>query len=114
MSKNKPRDYEVGYGKPPQHTRFAPGQSGNRNGRPKKQTDRRTAFLNELNDSVVVTESSRRETMTKLEVMIKRLVNKAASGDLRSIKLVHDLLQRWDHPSRRPIYFFVSEDDLKV
>lgn len=28
--------YEVGYGKPPVHTRFKEGQSGNPNGRPKK------------------------------------------------------------------------------
>jgi hypothetical protein len=28
------RDYEVGYSKPPQHTRFVKGQSGNPRGRP--------------------------------------------------------------------------------
>jgi len=27
--------YEVGYGKPPRHTRFEPGVSGNPHGRPK-------------------------------------------------------------------------------
>ncbi len=30
-----PRDYEVGYGKPPSRTRFRSGQSGNPRGRPK-------------------------------------------------------------------------------
>jgi hypothetical protein len=28
-------DYEVGYRRPPKHTRFKPGQSGNPLGRPK-------------------------------------------------------------------------------
>ena len=28
-------DYEVGYGKPPKHSRFKPGQSGNPKGRPR-------------------------------------------------------------------------------
>ncbi len=28
-------DYEVGFGKPPRHTRFRPGRSGNPSGRPK-------------------------------------------------------------------------------
>jgi len=28
-------DYEIGRGKPPMHTRFKPGQSGNPKGRPK-------------------------------------------------------------------------------
>ena len=31
----KPADYEVGRGKPPLHTRFKPGESGNPKGRPK-------------------------------------------------------------------------------
>ena len=30
-----PRDYEVGYGKPPKEHRFKKGQSGNPRGRPK-------------------------------------------------------------------------------
>jgi len=32
---DKPDDYEVGYGKPPKHGQFKPGQSGNPKGRPK-------------------------------------------------------------------------------
>ena len=30
------KDYEVGYKKPPKHTQFQPGQSGNPAGRPPK------------------------------------------------------------------------------
>lgn len=33
----KPKDYEVGYGKPPKNTRFKKGQSGNPKGRPRKK-----------------------------------------------------------------------------
>jgi hypothetical protein len=37
-SRNKiPGDYTVGYGKPPVHTRFVKGQSGNPRGRPKSK-----------------------------------------------------------------------------
>ena len=32
-------DYAVGYGKPPLHTRFRKGRSGNPRGRPKRATD---------------------------------------------------------------------------
>ena len=35
-------DYEVGYGKPPKHTRFRKGQSGNLLGRPKGSTNLQT------------------------------------------------------------------------
>jgi hypothetical protein len=34
MPPEKTGDYEVGYGRPPRHTRFAKGQSGNPRGRP--------------------------------------------------------------------------------
>jgi hypothetical protein len=43
--------------------------------------------------------------------MIKQLVNKAVSGDLKSIKLVYGLLDYWDHPSRRPVCFLVYPED---
>jgi hypothetical protein len=33
--KNPGEDYDVGYGKPPQHTQFRRGQSGNPGGRPR-------------------------------------------------------------------------------
>ena len=32
-------DYEVGYGKPPQHTRFKKGRSGHPEGRPRGSTN---------------------------------------------------------------------------
>jgi len=33
--------YDVGYGKPPAHSRFKPGQSGNPRGRPKGVKNKR-------------------------------------------------------------------------
>jgi Family of unknown function (DUF5681) len=35
MPDNRDSDYQVGYGKPPQHTRFKKGESGNPAGRPR-------------------------------------------------------------------------------
>ncbi len=35
MPSDEKRDDEVGYGKPPRHTRFKKGQSGNPSGRPR-------------------------------------------------------------------------------
>ncbi len=44
-----PRDYEIGYGKPPKHTRFKKGQCGNPKGRPKGARNRLgTQFLEAL------------------------------------------------------------------
>ena len=40
--------YEIGYGKPPKHTQFKPGQSGNSKGRPRGQRNFRTAVRDAL------------------------------------------------------------------
>ncbi|WP_345821102.1 DUF5681 domain-containing protein [Methylobacterium fujisawaense] len=37
-------DYEVGYRKPPRHTQFKPGTSGNRRGRPRRSKNIDTLF----------------------------------------------------------------------
>lgn len=37
-------DYKVGPGKPPKHTRFKPGQSGNPKGRPKGSQNVKTVL----------------------------------------------------------------------
>ena len=50
MSSNRkpPRkEYAIGYGKPPVHTRFAKGQSGNPKGRPKNRSKTLTDIVEE-------------------------------------------------------------------
>jgi Family of unknown function (DUF5681) len=83
-------DYQVGYGKPPTHTRFKKGESGNPKGRPKGSKNVATLLEKELKQRVVVTENGRRRSITKQEAMLKHLVNKAVSGDRRLIQLLLD------------------------
>jgi hypothetical protein len=75
----------VGFGKPPAHSRFKPGKSGNPNGRPKGTLNFATTLLKTLREVVVINENGRRKEITKLEAAVKQLVNKAASGDLRAL-----------------------------
>jgi hypothetical protein len=90
MPDNRDSDYQVGYGKPPQHTRFKKGESGNPSGRPKGSKNLTTLLEKELKQRVVVTENGRRRSITKQEAMVKHLVNKAVSGDRSLMQLLLD------------------------
>lgn len=85
-------DYEVGYGKPPRHTRFKKGEpSANPRGRPAKNL---MALLVEgLNKPVVVTEDGQRRTITVREAIITQLINKSATADLRATKMLLDMIK---------------------
>jgi hypothetical protein len=81
----EPATERVGYGHPPQSTRFQPGRSGNPKGRPKGCLNVRTLLAATLRERVVINENGQRKAVTKLEAALKQLTNKAASGDLRAI-----------------------------
>jgi len=86
-------DYAVGYGKPPRHTGFQKGQSGNPKGRPKGSKNLATLLAEALDEKVQITEDGKRRRVTKRELVIKQLVNKSAAADLRAIKQLTDIVQ---------------------
>ena len=83
--------YAVGYGKPPLHTRFRKGRSGNPRGRPKRATDL-ASLLSRALDRRVPSEEGHSETQR--EAIIAALVEKSAAGDLRATKLLFDLMRQ--------------------
>ncbi len=93
MSPDNKRDYEVGYGKPPRHTRFTKGQSGNPRGRPPGAKNLKTLLSEALNEPVIVTENGEHRKITKREAIITQLVNRSATADLRAIKILLDMLR---------------------
>ena len=86
-------DYQVGYGKPPLHSRFRKGRSGNPNGRPRGRKNMSTLLSDALNGSVVVVENGRRKKITKREAIVTQLVNKSASADLKATQIVLAMLR---------------------
>lgn len=87
----KPEDYEVGYKKPPAHTRFQKGHSGNPSGRPKGSKNLATALEEELNRRITITEGGRTRTITKLEAAAKQLANQAAKGEPKALQMLMNL-----------------------
>lgn len=87
-------DDKVGYGKPPKHTRFKPGESGNPRGRPKKNKDLNRLIQVELDATIPVQEASRQKRITKREAIIKQLINRAIKGDPKATQFVLGHLEK--------------------
>ena len=116
MPREQRGDYEVGYGKPPRHTRFAKGQSGNPRGRPCGAKNFTTLLEEALNESVTVTENGGRRSVSKRQAIITQLVNRSATADFRAIKLLFDIVrevERQTEPASPETAEF-SEADQKV
>jgi hypothetical protein len=86
-------DYDVGYGKPPNASRFKPGQSGNPKGRPRGTKNLKTDLTEELNETIRITVSGRPQTISKQRALLKSLTVKALKGDARA---ADTLLRLWD------------------
>src|SRR3954464_9043488 len=79
--------YSVGYGKPPLHTRFRKGHSGNPSGRPRRKTDLASLLTRAL-DRPAEAEAEGPNAATQREAIVAALVGKSASGDLGATKLL--------------------------
>ena len=88
MVKKKDSEYTVGYGKPPKHSQFAPGQSGNPKGRPKKAKTIADAFSKLARKVITVPTKTGAKRMSMLDVVADRHFTKAANGDHRSTQIV--------------------------
>jgi hypothetical protein len=88
------RDYPVGFGRPPRHTRFKPGESGNPHGRPKGAKNIATALEQELNAQVTITERGKRRRVSKRTLIAKRLVNGAAEGEMKAMAVLFQQLRQ--------------------
>ena len=87
----KQGNYEVGYGKPPLHSRFKKGQSGNPKGFPKGGEKLAYALRRLL--AMPCEDFDRYRPRTGAEELAKRLIIKASSngpGWLRAVRLICD------------------------
>jgi len=88
------KDYPVGYKKPPLHSQFKPGQSGNPKGRPKKTGPTLLeAVQKELAKIVLLAENGGQpRKVPKLEAVLARLVAEAMKGNIKATTLLLRIL----------------------
>jgi hypothetical protein len=93
-------DYDVGYGKPPKHSQFKKGRSGNPKGRPRGSKNLNTDLAEELNEQISVREGHRVMTVTKQRAVVKTVIANALKGNASSVNALLTLI-RIDHPAEQ-------------
>jgi hypothetical protein len=92
----------VGYKRPPVHTRFKPGQSGNPSGRSKGSQNLKTLFKKILKEEVSLREGNDVRKVSKAEALLRGVVVGALKGDSRSMATLFRLAEQageFDEPA---------------
>ena len=84
----------VGYKRPPVHSRFKPGQSGNPSGRTRGSQNLKTLFHKILREQVSLREGSDVRKVSKAEAIMRSLVVGALKGDTRSLATLFRLAEQ--------------------
>lgn len=97
MTDNPNSDEEpTGYGNPPRNRRFPPGVSGNPKGRPKGSKNVKTILRRLLDAEIPVTQRGVETSKSTREVLIQRMIEKAARGDRKAIEFILNLDMKLD------------------
>jgi Family of unknown function (DUF5681) len=88
------KDYTVGYGKPPQKTRFPKGSSGNSKGRPKGTKNLKTDLAEELAERIPIREGKRTARISKQRAVVKMLISQTLKGDGRAAATLVTMMYR--------------------
>jgi hypothetical protein len=104
----------VGYKRPPSHSRFKPGQSGNPSGRRRAQKGGADCLREELSQTRIITENGREKRVSTQQLLYKILIASALKGNMRAVtqlfKLIEEcgLARSMDLATRQMIVTFVS------
>lgn len=87
-------DYEVGYKKPPAHTRFKSGHSGNPKGRKKGGANLKTDLELELARIIAIREGDREIRMPAQRALLRSLMVHALRGNKHAVSALLGLMAR--------------------
>jgi Family of unknown function (DUF5681) len=77
-------DYVVGRYRPPVHTRWQPGQSGNPRGRPKGRPNLKTELMEVMSKQITIRDGERERKLSLHAANVLAHAIKGAKGDVRS------------------------------
>jgi hypothetical protein len=95
-------NYRVGHCRPPRHSRFQPGQSGNPSGRPKGTPNLKTLLEKVLKEQISLREGNDTKTLSKAEAVIRSVVIGALKGDSRSQATLFKLAEQVGQFEEKP------------
>ena len=101
----------VGYGKPPKHSRFKQKQSGNPKGRPLGAKGRKTIVEEIANEMHWVEEGGKPRNRSTLDLVLLSLRRLALEGDVRAFREYRGFLERYgpQEPLNPPGHLIVPE-----
>jgi hypothetical protein len=91
---SEPRSFAVGYGRPPIHSRFKPGKSGNPKGRVKQSRNMRTIVQQVLNEDMQIREGGRLRRMSAMEALVRTTLTRSFKGDPKALVSLIVLLKQ--------------------
>ncbi|MGA2795659.1 MAG: DUF5681 domain-containing protein [Roseiarcus sp.] len=89
-----PKNYTVGYGKPPEKHQFQQGQRANPHGRPKGRPSIDQLLLEEVARLIKIKVGDEVIHVSKERAMLRKLIDLALQGDVAAARLVLSLRDR--------------------
>lgn len=109
-------EYKIGYGKPPENTKFKEGKSGNPKGRPKGSKNTYNLLNEILNQKLEVVENGKKIKISKKSAMLTQLINKGVKGDIKAITalLPHMLMADIKEEEKDQVIAALNRDDKAI
>ena len=107
-------DHDVGFRKPPRHSRFKKGQSGNPKGRPRGSRNFSTDLKETLEEPIRVTHHGKAKTVSTQLAALMRLREKALGGDVRALDRLLELARLYNDDEMAEAATRLSATDAEI
>ena len=111
---NEDENYDTGYCKPPKHTQFKKGQSGNPKGRPKGSRNFSTDLKDTLKQPVRLTSDGKKKTVSTQLAALWRLREQALSGNARALDRYIELARTYNDEEIAEATVKLAQTDAEI